>query len=154
MSDKARVNLPDTQASAEFGRRIAKALRPGDVVALSGGLGAGKTTLARAIIAALGYDGEVPSPSFAIIECYDPPALRLPVVHADFYRLSNPREVRELGLDDYRQNAALIAEWPEHAGGFADEPGCLAIELEPADEGRIAIVRAGCDWLERGGWTT
>ena len=105
-------------------------LRPGDVVALSGGLGAGKTTLARAIIAALGHAGEVPSPSFAIIETYDPPALRLPLVHADFYRLKRPEEAEELGLDDYRDGAALIAEWPEHAGGFAHEPGCLSIDLE------------------------
>lgn len=136
-----------------FGAAIADALRPGDVLALSGGLGAGKTTLARAIIAALGHRGEVPSPSFAIIEVYDPPALRLPLVHADFYRLAHPREAEELGLDDYRDGAALIAEWPEHAGGFAHEAGCLSITLEDAPEdvgtGRIAIVEPGADWLGR-----
>ena len=101
--------LPDEAATAALGAAIAAVLRSGDVVALSGGLGAGKTTLARAIIASLGYAGEVPSPSFAIIETYDPPALRLPLVHADFYRLANPAEVEELGLDDYRAHAALIA---------------------------------------------
>ena len=85
-----KVALPDLAATAALGQRIAAALRPGDVVALSGGLGAGKTTLARAIIAALGHAGEVPSPSFAIIETYDPPAVRLPLVHADFYRLERP----------------------------------------------------------------
>ena len=148
-----KVPLPDLAATAAFGARIAAVLRPGDVVALSGGLGAGKTTLARAIIAALGHQGEVPSPSFAIIETYDPPALRLPLVHADFYRLERPEEVEELGLDDYREGAALLAEWPEHAGGFAHEPGCLAIALESADEGRIAIVEAGPDWLGREPWT-
>jgi len=132
-----------------FGRAIAGALRPGDVIALSGGLGAGKTTLARAIIAALGHEGEVPSPSFAILEVYDPPAVRLPLVHADFYRLARPEEAEELGLDDYREGAALIAEWPEHAGGFAHEPGCLAIALEVAESGRIAIVEGGADWLGR-----
>jgi len=141
-----------------FGAAIAAALRPGDVVALSGGLGAGKTTLARAIIAALGHPGEVPSPSFAIIEAYDPPALRLPLVHADFYRLADPREVEELGLEDYRAGAALLAEWPDHAGGFAHEPGCLSITLESSlenvgsedvGEGRIAIVEPGSDWLGR-----
>ncbi len=105
-------------------------LQPGDVVALSGGLGAGKTTLARAVIGALGHQGEVPSPTFTILETYDPPAVRLPLVHADFYRLDRPQEAEELGLDDYREGAALIAEWPEHAGGFAHEPGCLAIALE------------------------
>lgn len=144
-----KVDLPDLAATAAFGARIAARLRPGDVVALSGGLGAGKTTLARAIIAALGHQGEVPSPSFAIIETYDPPALRLPLVHADFYRLGRPEEAQEIGLDDYREGAALIAEWPEHAGGFAHEPGCLSLRLETAETGRIAIVQAGADWLGR-----
>ena len=124
-------------------------LRAGDVVALSGGLGAGKTTLARAVIAALGHRGEVPSPSFAIIETYDPPQVRLPLVHADFYRLERPEEAAELGLDHYRDGAALLAEWPEHAGGFAQEPGCLSIAIETAEMGRIAIVEPGSDWLGR-----
>lgn len=143
------VDLPDLAAMEAYGARIAAALRVGDVVALSGGLGAGKTTLARAIIAALGHAGEVPSPSFAIIETYDPPALRLPLVHADFYRLKDPQEAEELGLDDYRQGAAMLAEWPEMAGGFTHEPGCLAIRLETAETGRIAIVEPGADWLGR-----
>jgi tRNA threonylcarbamoyladenosine biosynthesis protein TsaE len=144
-----KLALPDLAATAALGERIAAVLRTGDVVALSGGLGAGKTTLARAIIAALGHQGEVPSPSFAIVETYDPPGVRLPLVHADFYRLVRPEEAEELGLDDYRQGAALVAEWPEQAGGFAHEPGCLSITLESAEEGRIAIVEPGRDWLGR-----
>ncbi|MET1754862.1 tRNA (adenosine(37)-N6)-threonylcarbamoyltransferase complex ATPase subunit type 1 TsaE [Novosphingobium sp. RD2P27] len=144
-----RIVLPDLATMDGFGRAIAEVLRSGDVVALSGGLGAGKTTLARAIIAGLGHGGEVPSPSFAIVELYEPPAVRLPVVHADFYRLSHSAEVEEIGLDDYRYGGALIAEWPENAGGFAHEPGCLSVRLEPADEGRIAIVESGADWLGR-----
>jgi tRNA threonylcarbamoyladenosine biosynthesis protein TsaE len=143
------VPLPDLAAMSRFGAAIAAELRPGDVVALSGGLGAGKTTLARAIIAALGHGGEVPSPSFAIVEVYDPPAVRLPLVHADFYRLNDPSEAEHIGLDDYREGAALLAEWPEHAGGFAHEPGCLSVALEVADDGRIAIVSPGADWLGR-----
>lgn len=143
------VALPDQAATARFGAAIAALVRTGDVISLSGGLGAGKTSLARAIIAALGYEGEVPSPSFAIIEIYDPPSVRLPVVHADFYRLSRPDDVREIGLDEYRRGAVLIAEWPEHAGGFAEEPGCLAVTLELADEGRQAIVEPGRDWVGR-----
>jgi tRNA threonylcarbamoyladenosine biosynthesis protein TsaE len=148
-----RIALPDLGAVVDLGERIASDLQIGDVVALSGGLGAGKTTLARAIIAALGHQGEVPSPSFAIIETYDPPALRLPLVHADFYRLKHPEEVHEIGLDDYRQGAALIAEWPESAGGFSHEPGCLSLYFETLGEGRIATVVAGEDWLGRGAWT-
>ena len=143
------VDLPDLSATAAFGTRIAARLQPGDVVALSGGLGVGKTTLARAVIAALGYRGEVPSPTFTIVETYSAPGVRLPLVHADFYRLERPAEADELGLDDYRDGAALIAEWPEHAGGFATEPGCLAIVLEIADPGRRAIVEPGSDWLGR-----
>ena len=148
-----KIDLPDLAATGELGARIAAVLRPGDVVALSGGLGAGKTTLARAIIVGLGHAGEVPSPSFAIIESYDPPGVRLPLVHADFYRLERPEEAEELGLDDYRHGAALLAEWPEHAGGFGHERGCLAIRLETAERGRIAIVEPGPDWLGREPWT-
>jgi tRNA threonylcarbamoyladenosine biosynthesis protein TsaE len=150
---ESRHELPDLAAMARFGARIAGLLRAGDVVALEGGLGAGKTTLARGIIAALGYEGEVPSPTFTIAETYDAPPLKLPIVHADFYRLKSPREAEEIGLDEYREGAALIAEWPDHAGGFAHEPACLTIRLEAqskdADLGRIAIVEPGADWLER-----
>jgi tRNA threonylcarbamoyladenosine biosynthesis protein TsaE len=143
------VELPDPEAMRAFGARIASHLRPGDVVALSGGLGTGKTTLARAIIAALGHQGEVPSPTFTIVETYTPPMLRVPLVHADFYRLERPAEADELGLDDYRDGAVLVAEWPERVGGFATEPGCLAIALEIHGGGRRAIVEPGADWLGR-----
>ena len=141
------VELVDLVAMRAFGARIAARLQPGDVVALSGGLGAGKTTLARGIIAALGHEGEVPSPTFTILETYD--ALRVPLVHADFYRLERPAEADELGLDDYREGTALVAEWPENAGGFAGEPGCLSIMLEIHGTGRRAIVEPGADWLGR-----
>ncbi len=146
---QAKQALPDLEAMESFGRTIAAKLMPGDVVSLEGNLGAGKTTLARSIIKGCGYEAEVPSPTFTIIECYDPPATRLPLVHADFYRLETPQEAQEIGLDDYRDGAALIAEWPEKAGGFAHEGGCLSIRLEFADEGRLAIVDYGADWLGR-----
>lgn len=149
MSEAVQHGLPDLAAMTGFGARIAERLRVGDVVALEGGLGAGKTTLARAIIGALGYQGEVPSPTFTIVETYEAPPLRLPVVHADFYRLERPQEVEEIGLDDYRESAALIAEWPDLAGGFGQEASCLSILLEIEDRGRIAIVKGAADWLER-----
>ena len=141
------VELPDLAAMEAFGARIAARLVSGDVVALSGGLGAGKTTLSRAILSALGHEGEVPSPTFTIIEGYE--HLDPRVVHADFYRLNDPSEAQEIGLDDYREGAVLLAEWPSKAGGFAYEPSCLSITLEIAGEGRRAIAEGGADWLER-----
>lgn len=145
--------LPDLAAMQAYGAAVAMQVRAGDVLALTGGLGAGKTTLARAIIAALGHQGEVPSPTFTIIETYDAPPLRVPVVHADFYRLDHPSELAEIGLDEYREGAVLLAEWPDHAGGFEREPGCLSISLElvgdSGADGRIAIARGGADWVGR-----
>ena len=144
-----RIELPDLAAMESLGARIAARLQAGDVISLSGDLGAGKTTLARAILAALGQQGEVPSPTFTIIETYDAPPLRVTVVHADFYRIEDPQELLEIGLDDYREGAALIAEWPEKVGGFASEPGCLQVTLEIVGQGRAAIVEPGADWVGR-----
>lgn len=141
------VDLPDLDAMERFGRRLAAKLQPGDVVALSGGLGVGKTTLSRAILLSLGHEGEVPSPTFTIVEAYD--HLSLPIVHADFYRLEHPSEVEQLGLDEYREDAVLIAEWPENVGGFGNEPECLQITLETAGNGRKAIVKSGSAWQGR-----
>ncbi|MFB0611617.1 tRNA (adenosine(37)-N6)-threonylcarbamoyltransferase complex ATPase subunit type 1 TsaE [Aurantiacibacter poecillastricola] len=142
-----KVDLPNLAAMEAFGQRIAARLQPGDVVALNGELGTGKTTLSRAIITALGHAGEVPSPTFTIIETYD--HLDPPIVHADFYRLEHPSEVEQLGLDDYREGAAMLAEWPDRAGGFDNQPECLKITLEVADEGRMAIVEPGAAWQGR-----
>lgn len=144
------VALPDLPAVNALGKRIAATLQAGDVVALSGPLGAGKTTLARAILAGLGYQDEVPSPTFTILEIYTPPAVRLPVVHADFYRLNDPHEVEELGLSDYRESAAMLAEWPDKAGGFVSESGYLGIDIAIQDNRRMATIKRGTGWRERG----
>lgn len=142
-----RRELPDLAAVSALGRDVAAKLRRGDVVALEGDLGAGKTTLARAVIEAAGHRGEVPSPTFTIIEPYE--ALDPPIVHADFYRLETSDELEEIGLDDYREGAVLLAEWPDRAGGFAHEPPCLTIRLQKSDGARFAIVEGGADWQGR-----
>jgi tRNA threonylcarbamoyl adenosine modification protein YjeE len=105
--------LPDLAATRDLGARIAASLGIGDVVALEGDLGAGKTTLARAILEALGVREEVPSPTFTLVQHYETP--RLPVRHYDFYRIEDASEVGELGLDEALSEGAALIEWPERA---------------------------------------
>lgn len=92
----------------------AEVLRPGDVVALFGDLGAGKTTFARGVIQALGWAGEVPSPTYTLVQPYEVPDVRVPVWHVDLYRLDAPDDADALGL--FETDAALIIEWPERLG--------------------------------------
>jgi tRNA threonylcarbamoyladenosine biosynthesis protein TsaE len=121
--------LADKQATADFGRLLAQQVRAGDVIALSGPLGAGKTALARALLEALGHAGEVPSPTFAIVQPYD--ALEPPVWHVDLYRIEDASEIEELGLDAAEQGV-LIVEWPERAGPRAF-PNALRLVLDFAE---------------------
>jgi tRNA threonylcarbamoyladenosine biosynthesis protein TsaE len=105
--------LADAAATHALGARLGALVRPGDVIALSGQLGAGKTSIARGLLAALGLEDEAPSPSFAIVQPYAPPEVRLPVLHVDLYRIDDPAEADELGLDDARHDSLLLVEWPE-----------------------------------------
>src|SRR3954462_6390569 len=112
------LQLPDEAAMHRFMRDIALALQPGDVVTLSGDLGAGKTTFARAMIRYLAGDEtiEVPSPTFTLMQNYDLP--RFPLIHADLYRVSGSSELAELGFDDLPEGAVVLLEWPDRAAGF------------------------------------
>ncbi|MFC5586674.1 tRNA (adenosine(37)-N6)-threonylcarbamoyltransferase complex ATPase subunit type 1 TsaE [Nitratireductor kimnyeongensis] len=129
--------LPDEDATTLFGEDIAVALRAGDVLALKGDLGAGKTTLARSIIRALADnpDLEVPSPTFTLVQNYE---ARIPVHHFDLYRLGDPDELEELGLFEAAEEGIALVEWPERAGErFAD---AIRIELHDRGEGRLAVI--------------
>jgi len=107
------IALPDPEATHDLGRRIAPLLRPGDCIALFGTLGAGKTSLCRGIIHGLGFVGEVPSPTFPLVQTYAPPDTAVPVWHVDLYRVERRGELEELGLDEALGEAALLIEWPE-----------------------------------------
>ena len=123
--------LADEQGTARLGGALAAVARAGDVIALSGPLGVGKTSLARGFIAALGHQGEVPSPSFAIVQPYD--ELGPPVWHVDLFRIEDAGEIGELGLDSAR-DAVLLVEWPERAGETA-WPDALQLTLDFAEAG-------------------
>jgi tRNA threonylcarbamoyladenosine biosynthesis protein TsaE len=110
---EAGLVLPDAEATEAFGRALADRLRPGDVVALFGSLGAGKTTLARGVLLGLGVTGDVASPTFPIVQIYEPPETRIPAWHVDLYRIERAEELEELGLDDARRGGVLLIEWPE-----------------------------------------
>jgi tRNA threonylcarbamoyl adenosine modification protein YjeE len=105
--------LADLAATDALGARIAAGLHVGDAVALEGDLGAGKTTLARAILQALGVTEDVPSPTFTLVQEYE--TARLPVRHYDLYRIENPSEMEELGLNEALDEGAALIEWPERA---------------------------------------
>ena len=108
--------LEDEQTTTRFGAALAGVARAGDVITLSGPLGVGKTALARGFIAALGHEGDVPSPSFAIVQPYE--QLDTSVWHVDFYRIEEQSEIEELGLDS-AADSVLLVEWPERAGAGA-----------------------------------
>ncbi len=108
-----------------MGAALAGQVRAGDVITLSGPLGVGKTAFARGFIRALGHDGAVPSPSFAIVQPYED--LSPPVWHVDLYRLEDPSEIEELGLDA-AADGILLVEWPERTGA-PSWPGALALSF-------------------------
>lgn len=141
------VELADEAATMRLGEDLALALKPGDVLALSGELGAGKTTLARAAIRALADDAplEVPSPTFTLVQSYD---TRPPVHHFDLYRLSSPAEVAELGLEESLGEGAVLIEWPDRAGPLLPAD-VIGIELTHRSEGRLANVSGSGPRFER-----
>ena len=123
--------LADEEATAALGATLAGRLQAGDVITLSGPLGVGKTAFVRGLLAALGHEGDVPSPSFAIVQPYD--NLDPFVWHVDLFRLDDPSELEELGLES-ASDGVLLIEWPEKAGQGA-WPEALRLTLDFADAG-------------------
>ena len=142
------VRLESAKETEAFGASVSALLRIGDVIALSGDLGAGKTTLARGILRGLGFEGEVASPTFPIVLVYDPPETRLPLWHVDLYRIEDPDEVEGLGLDEAREDSALVVEWPERLGA-ALWPDALKLRIEETGGGRALTAEVPAAWGER-----
>ncbi len=151
---QSTLRLPDLAATERLAAAVAPHLRAGDVVALAGGLGAGKSAFARALIRArlamLGRDEEIPSPSYTLVQVYDLGTVAL--WHADLYRLGSADELGELGLVEAFGTAIVVVEWADRLGEAAPARRLtLALELDAADEdARLAGVEArgsGWDWL-------
>lgn len=122
----------------DLARRIAPHLRKGDTIALEGDLGAGKTTLARAILRAVGVQDEVPSPSFTLVQEYEAGGLK--VAHCDLYRIETPDELDEMGIEEAVRDGVVLIEWPERAGSRLPADALrICIEIVGENERRITL---------------
>ena len=148
MNATRTIPLPDPAATDACARSLGGLLRLGDVIALSGDLGSGKTAFARALIqGCLGSDVPVPSPTFTLVQTYDAPIG--PIWHCDLYRLEDPEEVWELGLDEAFQSAITLIEWPERMGRHLPEKA-LRLTFSYDGPGRSLLRDGGPDHLA--GW--
>ena len=147
---RCRSHLADEAATLAFGAQLARELAPGLTFYLEGDLGAGKTTLVRGLLRALGYAGRVKSPTYTLAETYSLPAFEL--YHYDLYRLHDPREWLDAGFRDVIGGQAVsLIEWPEKAAGWLPPPDVI-IRLTIADEAREVECEAasprGAHYLE------
>lgn len=141
------MRLPDEAATARLGAAIARALKAGDAVCLSGPLGAGKSTLARALIRALTTpDEDVPSPTFTLVQFYDGRGLK--IAHFDLYRLTSPDEAYEIGLDESLEDGAAVIEWPGRLQGSLPTDR-LDVEIALDGAGRRARLTPHGSWIGR-----
>jgi tRNA threonylcarbamoyladenosine biosynthesis protein TsaE len=143
------IELPDEAATAAFAARLARLARRGDVIALKGELGAGKTSFARAFIRArAGRDEEVPSPTFTLVQTYELPELT--ISHFDGFRLRDPEEGWELGIEDAFRDGVSLIEWPERFGPLIPKRRLqITFEQGAAPEARRATIDAGPGWADR-----
>lgn len=149
MGEETReIRLDGAAETAALGAALAARLYAGDVVLLSGGLGAGKTTLARGVIAALAGEEDAPSPTFTLVQTYETTDGGL-LLHADLYRIDDESELAELGLEDAFEDAITLVEWPDRLGALTP-PERLEIAIEPCNGGRIARLKGvGERWRDR-----
>ena len=138
--------LPDEPATKRLGSRLGAALSAGDVICLTGALGAGKTTLARGIIAAASGMTDVPSPTFSLVETY--PDGPVDIWHFDLYRLENAEDVWELGLEDALNEGACLIEWPEQIESYLPK-NPLVLALKAEGDSRHLTIRASGTWPDR-----
>lgn len=140
MAEALSYLLADSDATELFGALLARCSTPGTVIYLSGDLGAGKTTLVRGFLHALGHRGAVKSPTYTLMEPYEVEGRR--VYHFDLYRLGDPEELEYLGIRDYFDGDSLsLVEWPEQGAGILPSPS-LEVHLEYRHEGRLLTIRA------------
>jgi tRNA threonylcarbamoyladenosine biosynthesis protein TsaE len=146
MIPPASFELADDAATARLGAAVAVALRAREAVCLTGPLGAGKSTLARALVRALTTpDEDVPSPTFTLVQFYD---AAFPLAHFDLYRLTDPDEAYEIGLDEALDDGAAIIEWPQRLEGRLP-PDRLDIDIAIDGDGRVARLTAHGAWEGR-----
>ena len=131
---RCRAHLPDEAATLAYGARLARNLPPGLTLHLHGDLGAGKTTLVRGLLRALGYAGRVKSPTYTLAETYDLPGFEL--YHFDLYRMHDPREWLDAGFRDLSDRTVSLIEWPDKAAGWLPAPDVVV---------RLGIVESGRD---------
>ena len=145
------IPLPDDAATGALGARLAAFVRPGDFIALSGDLGAGKTSLARALIKARlarhGLEEDVPSPTFTLVQTYEAPDLL--ITHVDLYRLDRPEDAAELGLMEALDEGVLLVEWPEKLGPLPKDRLDIDIRLVGEGGAREARLAGHGAWARR-----
>jgi tRNA threonylcarbamoyladenosine biosynthesis protein TsaE len=149
--DDSPIELANEAATTALARRLAPYLGAGDIVALSGDLGAGKTSFARALIRALsGPDGagrEVPSPTFTLVQSYETPTGR--IHHFDLYRIQSPDELTEIGWDEALADGIVLVEWPDRAGALLPAKRLdVLLEFGPNSAARQATLKPGPGWME------